>query len=142
MFSQTSFFFQLCLTNINNNTQVTYFSIFFLNTKTHFYYNVLNLLRQIFRWMVWCKPYLSLRDILEFKVCCSFKWYNLALKFVKFHFLILTSFSKKPERSKHEDIPINWNALISFGDFGLARSASLDCNNHKQFFSDYVTQRC
>lgn len=26
--------------------------------------------------------------------------------------MFLTSFSKKPERSRHEDIPINWNALM------------------------------
>ena len=29
---------------------------------------------------------------------------------------MLTSFSKKPERSRHEDIPINWNALRRVGD--------------------------
>lgn len=40
---------------------------------------------------------------------------------------ILTSFSKKPERSKHEDIPINWKALMGVGEPGLL-SASDDYN--------------
>jgi len=30
-----------------------------------------------------------------------------------------TSFSKKPERSKQEDIPINWKALMRVGEPGL-----------------------
>jgi len=46
---------------------------------------------------------------------------------------MLTSFSKKPERSKHEDIPINWNALIRVGDPEFLCSASFGCYHEKSF---------
>jgi hypothetical protein len=77
--SQTSFFnyFRIWLTNYS----FTYFSIFLLNSKSHFYYNVLNLLRQIFPWIVRSKSYLPLRDILEFKV--SLNWFKIASKVLK-----------------------------------------------------------
>lgn len=43
----------------------------------------------------------------------------------------LTSFSKKPERSKHEDIPISWKALIRVGDRGLFSPSDV-CTERKK----------